>query len=108
MNDRFVFCLFAAARDQPEPERPNTASRGRIALYWSLGVTAAAAVLIVCGLLIFHLLSKKRNIHSKSNDESEKSSCSADDQKCENVNLTTFPAGDHSQTHYMSEQTTSC
>ncbi len=87
MNDRFVFCLFAAARDQPEPERPNSASQGRIALYWSLGVTAAAAVLIVCGLLIFHLLSKSKYCLSESNDGSEKSSRSADVQRCENVNL---------------------
>ncbi len=83
VNDRFVFCLFTAARDQPEPERPNTtrdqpeperpnsASQGRIGLYWPLGVTAAAAVLLVCGLLIFHLLSKSKYCLSESNDGSE-------------------------------------
>ncbi|XP_044040324.1 uncharacterized protein LOC122870271 isoform X4 [Siniperca chuatsi] len=49
-----VFGLFTAARDWPEPERPNTESRGRIVLYCGLGLTAAAAVLGVCYCLFSH------------------------------------------------------
>ncbi|XP_044040001.1 uncharacterized protein LOC122870162 isoform X2 [Siniperca chuatsi] len=43
-----------AARDRPEPERPNTESRGRIGLYCALGLSAAAAVLGVCYCLFSH------------------------------------------------------
>ncbi|XP_044040207.1 uncharacterized protein LOC122870232 isoform X6 [Siniperca chuatsi] len=43
-----------AARDWPEPERPNSESRGRIVLYCGLGLTAAAAVLGVCYCLFSH------------------------------------------------------
>ena len=39
-----LFGLFTAARDWPEPERPNTASRGRISLYCVLGLKAAVVV----------------------------------------------------------------
>ncbi|XP_044040024.1 uncharacterized protein LOC122870174 isoform X4 [Siniperca chuatsi] len=43
-----------AARDRPEPERPNTESRGMIGLYCALGLTAAAAALGVCYCLFSH------------------------------------------------------
>ncbi|XP_044040231.1 uncharacterized protein LOC122870238 isoform X3 [Siniperca chuatsi] len=43
-----------AARDRPEPERPNTESRGMIGLYSALGLTAAAAALGVCYCLFSH------------------------------------------------------
>ncbi|XP_044040092.1 neutral protease 2 homolog NFIA_031120-like isoform X2 [Siniperca chuatsi] len=49
-----VFGLFTAARDRPEPERPNTESRGMIGLYSALGLTAAAAALGVCYCLFSH------------------------------------------------------
>ncbi|XP_044040312.1 uncharacterized protein LOC122870268 isoform X3 [Siniperca chuatsi] len=39
-----------AARDRPEPERPNTESRGMIVLYCVLGLTAAAAAAAVLGV----------------------------------------------------------
>ncbi|XP_044040389.1 uncharacterized protein LOC122870303 isoform X3 [Siniperca chuatsi] len=42
-----------AARDRPEPERPNTESRGMIGLYSALGLIAAA-VLGVCYCLFSH------------------------------------------------------
>ncbi|XP_073321097.1 uncharacterized protein [Pagrus major] len=51
-----------AARDQPEPERPNTdtperpntASRGRIGLYCGLGLTAAVVVVVFVSYLFIH------------------------------------------------------
>ncbi|XP_044040178.1 uncharacterized protein LOC122870223 isoform X2 [Siniperca chuatsi] len=46
--------LNVTARDRPEPERPNTESRGRIGLYCALGLSAAAAVLGVCYCLFSH------------------------------------------------------
>ncbi|XP_044039951.1 uncharacterized protein LOC122870150 [Siniperca chuatsi] len=54
LNVTDVFGLFTAARDRPEPERPNTESRGMIVLYCGLGLTAAAAVLGVCYCLFSH------------------------------------------------------
>ena len=33
MNDKDVIGVFTAARDRPEPERPNTASQVRISLH---------------------------------------------------------------------------
>ncbi|XP_044040300.1 uncharacterized protein LOC122870266 isoform X3 [Siniperca chuatsi] len=50
LNVTDVFGLFTAARDRPEPERPNTGSRGMIVLYCALGLTAAAAAAAVLGV----------------------------------------------------------
>ena len=51
------FGLFIAARDWPEPERPNRVSWGMIFLYCGLGLTAAViAVCFLCCFLFIHCL----------------------------------------------------
>ncbi len=47
------FCLFTAARNQPEPERPKTGRWKEIALYCSLAVTASVC-LVGCYCLYVH------------------------------------------------------
>ncbi|XP_030285515.1 polymeric immunoglobulin receptor-like [Sparus aurata] len=63
----------SATRDRPEPERPDTASRGRTALYCVLGQFAVLVVLFVCNLLLIHRPSEKQ----KSRRGFKKSSISA-------------------------------
>ena len=60
-----LFGLFTAARDWPEPERPNSeranrVSWGMIVLYCELGLTAAVVVVwFLCHLLFIHCLRNK-------------------------------------------------
>ncbi|XP_044044709.1 uncharacterized protein LOC122872737 isoform X3 [Siniperca chuatsi] len=62
-----------AARDRPEPERPNTGSRGMIVLYCGLGLTAAAAaVLGVCYCLFSHFQPGEQKIAAQSSDDLSK------------------------------------
>ena len=62
-----MFGLFTAARDWPEPERPNSeranrVSWGMIFLYCGLGLTAAVGVVwFLHRLYLFTVLSKKQS-----------------------------------------------
>ncbi|XP_030297742.1 uncharacterized protein LOC115596634 [Sparus aurata] len=47
----------SAARDGPKPERPNTASPGRVILYCGLGLAAAVVVFL---LFVHHLFDKEQ------------------------------------------------
>ncbi|XP_042281203.1 uncharacterized protein LOC121906406 [Thunnus maccoyii] len=64
-----------AARDWPEPERPNTASRERIGLYCVLGLTAAAISVLAVYSFTLCLLNK---IYTRSSDGFQKTYSSAD------------------------------
>ena len=75
MNDTDVFGVFTAARDWPEPERPNTASRERIGLYCVLGLTAAAISVLAVYSFTLCLLNK---IYTRSSGGFQKTDSLAD------------------------------
>ncbi|XP_049895738.1 uncharacterized protein LOC126387240 isoform X2 [Epinephelus moara] len=73
--------LNVTARERPKPETPNTASgqqpksRGRIGLYFVLGLTLAAAALLGLRVCLFrHFLFREEDFYSSSESESINSS----------------------------------
>ncbi|XP_036967475.1 uncharacterized protein LOC119026906 isoform X3 [Acanthopagrus latus] len=71
LNSSDCWLSVSAARDQPKPERPKTASRGMIGLYCVLGLIIVVSVLVICYFLIFHSQSDKQQLGSDCGGGSE-------------------------------------